>query len=159
VEEQFLLLLSAFQRRLRWVVAFQEALIWGWWGGWVALLAAALLKVMEASPEDLWNAPWVVLVFALCGFCWSWGRPPSLRRVALLTDTAHNLKERTVSALEQQQSWRPKTAVSAFLLQDGLRSLEAHDPAQTFPNPWQRPLAHLLLPLALLAAVNLSPGW
>lgn len=159
MEEQFLLLLSAFQRRLRWVVAFQEALIWGWWGGWVALLAAALLKVMEASPEDLWNAPWVVLVFGLCGFCWSWGRPPSLRRVALLTDAAHGLKERTVSAFEQQQSWRPKTAVSAFLLQDGLRALEAHDPAQTFPNPWRRPLAHLLLPLVLLAAVNLSPSW
>ena len=158
MEEQFFRLLTRLQSRLRWVAAWQSGLRWAHWGCWLSILAAAILKLMDAPSEDLWNAPWIAVVFALCGFCRGWGRAPSLRRAALLTDAAHKLQERLVSVLEQQQSRRPHTGVAQFLLQDGLQALQEVDPGSTFPNS-ARPLGRLVLPLLLVAAVNLSPSW
>ena len=159
MEEQFLLLLSRLQRRLRWVAAFQKGLSWGLWGCWLSLLAALYLKVLDSPQEDLWNALWVGVTVALCGFCLSWSRPPSLKRVALLTDQRQDLKERLVSVLEQQQSWRPKTSVAQFLLQDALKALQSIDPIGTFPNHCYGPMARLLLPLLFVTLVNVSPSW
>jgi hypothetical protein len=159
VEEQFLVLLHQFRRRLRWTGSLESLLLWSFWGCWAGVVATALLKLFDADPGEQWNGLWLAVVVSLGGFMREWSRPPSLRRTAILTDRVHSLNERVISALDLQQRPRAQGSMSAFLLQDALRCLQELDPRLTFPLTWQRRTLLLIPPILMIGLFTTLPSW
>lgn len=147
------------KRRWKLVRCARSGLRWAAAGGWLGVLLALLLKLLDRPPEELLLTLWAPLLFLAGGLVRELLTDLPILTVALEADRVAGLKERLSTAVEWLQSARPPTAVTQFMVRDAAEHAAQVVPARLFPWKVTRPLATLTPPLLAAALLLLSPAW
>jgi len=147
------------KRRWKLVRCARRGLRWAAAGGWLGVLLALLMKLLDRPPEELIETCWAPLLFCAGGIVRELLTDLPILTVALETDRVAGLKERLSTAVEWLQNARPATAVTQFMVRDAAEHAARVEPTRVFPWKVGRPLAKLAFPLAVGALVLASPAW